>query len=116
MDHKTKGKYGEAQAADFLIGQGFEILESNYRYGRGEIDLIALLQNVLLVFVEVKIRKNEVFGQPESFVTDAQQERIMQVAEHYMEAIHWQGDIRFDVIAINESSGELLHIRDGFGY
>jgi putative endonuclease len=114
MDRKTKGKIGEAMAETFLKKKGIEILEKNYRYGRGEIDLIGLKDNRLLIFVEVKYRKNDQFGQPESFVSTSQQQLIMATAEEYIHGINWQKDIRFDIVAIDESTGELTHLEDAF--
>jgi putative endonuclease len=114
MDRKTKGKYGEALAEKYLIEQGLEIVERNFRYNRYEVDLIYIEANITLVFVEVKLRKNSFFGEPEEFVSNGQKERIKLVAEHYVHEINWQKDIRFDIIAINQQSGEFDHIIDAF--
>lgn len=114
MDRKAKGKYGEDLAEKYLVERGVEILERNYRQGRAEIDLIGLINNNLLVFYEIKLRKNDAFGTPESFVSSDQQERIVSTADHYIHAINWKGDIRFDVVSINQKSGELELIEDAF--
>lgn len=113
MNSKAKGKAGENQASRFLESIGFEVLERNFRYDRGEIDLIALWQNELLVFVEVKMRSRSDFGEPEDFVTENQKTKIRDAADHYIHAINWEKDIRFDVISINEE-GRLKHIEDAF--
>ena len=115
MNNKIKGKIGEERAAKYLEQKGFEIVEQNYRYGRGEIDIIGLKNNNLLVFVEVKMRSGDTFGNPEDFVSNAQQELIMVAAENYIHAINWQGDIRFDIMAIDGSNNEMKHIEDAFG-
>ncbi len=112
MDRKTKGIQGEQLAEHYLLQQGFEILERNYQEGKAEIDLIGLLQNSLLVFVEVKYRKHSRFGDPETFVSDEQKNRITQLADQYIHDINWQGDIRFDIIAIDSS--DLAHFPDAF--
>jgi putative endonuclease len=111
---KNKGKKGEEQAAKFLQMLGWELLEQNYRHGRGEIDLIFLENDRILVFVEVKTRKNAKFGFAEDNISPAQQVKIYEAAENYIYAINWQGDIRFDVLAIVESSGEIHHAKDAF--
>lgn len=111
---RKQGLIGEQQAVAFLSRNGYEILEQNYRCGRNEVDIISLIDNRLLVFTEVKLRRNNHFGDPEQFVTEAQQDRIMEVAEDYVEAINWTKDIRFDIIAINDSTGELRHFVDAF--
>lgn len=113
-DHKSKGKYGESLAKNFLEKQGYEILEENYRYRKGEIDLIALWKNELLVFIEVKLRKTDHFGNPETFVFPGQQRLIMEAAENYIFDINWKKDVRFDIMAIAQDSGELWHIEDAF--
>ncbi len=113
MDNKIKGKYGEDAAVRHLKKLGFEILERNYRHRRGEIDVIALMKNEFLVFVEVKLRSRLDFGEPENFVTNAQERMIIQTAEEYIYGINWQKDIRFDIIAV-DPQGQVEHFVDAF--
>ena len=112
MDTKNKGKYGEDLAVSYLRKKGFEIMERNYRFRKGEIDLISLLNNEVLVFIEVKLRKGDAYGDPETFVSRKQERLIIQAAEDYIFAINWQKDIRFDIISITGSKVE--HIEDAF--
>jgi putative endonuclease len=49
------GKNGEKLIADFLIKEGYEVVARNWRIKGGEIDLIALAPDGLIVFVEVKM-------------------------------------------------------------
>lgn len=114
MDNKSKGKYGESVAKSFLVKNGYEIIEENYRYRKGEIDIIALWNNELLVFIEVKLRKTNHFGNPETFVLPSQEYWIMEAAENYIFDTNWKKDIRFDIIAIAGNNGEILHIQDAF--
>lgn len=107
------GSSGENLAAAHLEQMGYEIVERNYRYSRSEIDIIALKQNELLIFVEVKKRTNLAFGEPETFVSNDQKQRIMAAAESYIFAINWKKDIRFDIISIDQED-QLLHIKDAF--
>ncbi|MEQ8555927.1 MAG: YraN family protein [Cyclobacteriaceae bacterium] len=112
MNNQLKGKYGEDLAVSYLEKQDYEIIERNYRHGRGEIDLIGIHKNQLLVFFEIKLRKNSDFGPPETFVTSNQERLIMEAAEQYLLDIHWMKDIRFDIIAIQ---GEKIdHFQDAF--
>lgn len=104
MDRKAKGKRGEAIAKSHYQKGGYEILEMNYRYGRAEIDLIALLNEQLLVFVEVKSRGRSDFGHPETFVSKEQQARIQEAAEDYILAINWKKDIRFDIVTLDPNN------------
>ncbi len=109
------GKTGEELATDFLVGKDFQILHQNYRYGRLEIDLIAQKDN-LIIFVEVKLRKNARYGYPEQAVTATKKRNIQIVASYFLDMMQWKGNIRFDIIAIlkHKDSCELLHFEDAF--
>jgi putative endonuclease len=116
INSRIQGKIGEDLAARFLERNGFKILERNYRFERGEIDLIAE-EGSELVFIEVKARNSTVFGAPEEAVTEEKQEQVRTVADGYL----YEHDIdnrpcRFDVVAIEFKNGkaEIRHIRDSF--
>jgi putative endonuclease len=114
-EKKAIGDQGEAEAVNFLFANGYEVLKRNYRFGRAEIDIIARKDNEL-VFIEVKTRKNADFGHPESFVSEQQERRIRLAAEKFEKETNWQGEIRFDIIAIIWDSKEpvLDHFEDAF--
>ncbi|MGZ4886863.1 MAG: YraN family protein [Candidatus Aminicenantales bacterium] len=99
------GQTGEAIALKFLRRKGYAIVETRFRFLRGEIDIVARDRKTL-VFVEVKLRTGEAFGRPEESVTPAKQRQIRKVAEGYL-LRHGLGgvDCRFDVIAIRPESG-----------
>ncbi|MCR5401597.1 MAG: YraN family protein [Treponema sp.] len=113
---KETGNAGEDKAAFYLIKKGYEIIQRNYRTRRGEIDIIAKKEE-LLVFVEVKTLPN---GNAEllSHVLDQRkQKRIIKTAKCFL-AIHRQYSndfIRFDVI-VNDMPGfpEVYHIENAF--
>ena len=119
------GKKGEELALHFLIEKGFEKLETNFRAGRGsngEIDIIVKKENVIH-FIEVKTRKNDDFGNPESFVSEAQANKISQTSElflyNYEEKLNqeFKGFIQFDIISIlfdKDNLKEILHLEDAF--
>lgn len=115
MNTSQKGRLGEQIAQDFLIKKGYQILEKNYRYKRSEIDLIALI-NGTLIFIEVKLRKNEKFGFPEEFVSKRKEELIKEAAENYIFEKDWKKNIRFDIISILKTSikEEIEHFEDAF--
>ena len=97
---KITGDRGEEIAADLLMSKGFQIIERNYRYGRGEIDIIANDKDIL-VFIEVKTRKNLEFGPPETAITKNKQNQIRRIATAYLvEKEISDTDCRFDVVAI----------------
>jgi len=77
------GKQGEAFASEFLKKKGYRIEEINYRSPLGEVDIIAYHKKTL-VFVEVKTRRNEIFGIPAEAVNKRKQIQIAKTAQHYM--------------------------------
>jgi len=95
------GAGGEDRAASFLESRGFEIIERNYRFGRaGEIDLIAR-RGDLLVFVEVKSRRNSEYGVGEEAVTERKKRQLGRLAEWYLSRHRkMKKPVRFDVLAI----------------
>jgi len=113
--HNETGRQGEAEAARFLREKGYDILTTNFRYQHAEIDLIAQ-RGKLLVFVEVKTRTGNAFGNPEEFVSYTKARLVMKAAEHYIFTHNWHHDVRFDIIAILVSGSEqrIRHIEDAF--
>jgi putative endonuclease len=97
---KELGKLGEEAAVQFLRKKGFRIKELNYRFGKGELDIIAL-DGDITVFVEVKARQNLEMGDPVYGVTPGKVRQIKRIAELYLydrgiEEI----DCRFDVVTV----------------
>jgi putative endonuclease len=113
MSDKIKtGNHGENLAAGFLREKGFDIVARNYRHNRGEIDIIAQRDN-WLIFVEVKTRSSNKFGEPEEFVTEFKAKKIFEAAEEYIYSIDWHGHVRFDVISIKVGAAtEIVHFED----
>jgi len=87
-------------AIHHLMEIGYKILEENWRYGRSEIDIIAENQTGTLVFIEVKTRTSDVFGQPDEHITEAQISRISNAAAFFMSQNQYTWEFRFDVISI----------------
>lgn len=116
MGTVSKGRSGEKRAVEFLKDKGFEILFTNYRYGHKEIDIIAR-DKKCVVFVEVKAGKSRSFGPPEGWVDIKKQRKLAQVAEAFLQENQFPGyDFRFDVVAIDRSSGKekIVHIPNAF--
>ena len=112
---KLLGKQGEDRAAQFLVKQGYKLLERNFRTRSGEIDLIALHQGQV-VFVEVKTRTSDAYGAPELAVTHRKQQRMIKAALGYIKykKLH-QVPCRFDVVAITAAGGgEVELIQNAF--
>jgi len=114
-DKIKKGKEGEDLAADFLKGLGYVIVERNYRHKRSEIDLIVKRGN-WLVFVEVKMRSSDAFGFPEEFVDYKKAKNIVTGAEQYTYDNKYDGNVRYDVVAISMRGNEpdIRHFEDAF--
>ncbi len=95
------GKKSESIATTHLKKHGYKILEQNYRTKLGEIDIIAKDKDTL-VFVEVKARRSDRFGNPKYAVTSKKQRKISMVALLYMKSTK-QSNVkaRFDVVAIS---------------
>jgi putative endonuclease len=104
MDNRQKGSWGEERAARYLRLRAYRILEKNYRCRLGEIDLIAR-RGGFLVFVEVKLRKSDRFGEAREFVGRAKQERILATAQLWMQEHETSLQPRFDVIEIYAPNG-----------
>jgi putative endonuclease len=117
MISKTKkGTIGENLAVDYLEKKGYRILQRNYRYEHGEIDIVAEDGNAL-VFVEVKARRSKKFGEPEDAVTPRKREKIRATADGYLfENNIDDKECRFDVIAIDYQGDktEIRHLIDAF--
>lgn len=112
---KSIGDHGEKIAKDFLKNLDYTILEQNYRYKKGEIDIICENENTL-VFVEVKYRSSTQFGYPEDVVNNTKTSLIQGVAEHYIEIKDWKKDIRFDIVSVieNKHRYDIEHFIDAF--
>ena len=115
-----QGLSGERQAAEYLERTGYEILAHRWRYGRKEIDLVAR-KNDLVIFVEVKKRRDESFAPIRTSVGPAKQRNIVEAANGWL-AQHGRDDdnirYRFDVVLVLESDNNrrmsVEHIEDAF--
>jgi putative endonuclease len=97
---KAKGDRGEDIAVQFILSEGMKIVETHYRSGRGEIDIVAR-EGDILVFCEVKTRESPGFGDPEYAVHRRKQAQIRRIAEAYMLEHGIQDQVcRFDVAAV----------------
>ncbi len=114
-EHHTLGKEGEKLAVDFLVKKGYDILETNYRYLKSEIDIIARTRNTVVV-VEVKTRSTPDFGDPQDFVKPKQIQSLVKGIDHYIIENDLDVEVRFDIIAIiqNKAGTKIEHLEDAF--
>lgn len=111
------GQSSETVAARFLKKQRYKILETNYRTRQGEIDIIAR-DGDTIVFIEVKARTSDRFGNPKGAVTFQKQRKISMVALQYLKETK-QSDVkaRFDVVSISSQTNPpaIEVIKNAFG-
>ena len=110
------GRFGEDLARERLKNCGYRILTTNYRCPFGEIDVIARDGDVL-VFVEIKTRKNKSLDLVKETVNIRKQRHISKVALAYMKSHNlWGSEARFDVVAVGLLDGkkEIEIIKNAF--
>ena len=114
--HNELGRLGEQLAKAHLEAAGYEIIDENWTHGKAEVDLIAY-RNKTIIFVEVKARSGNGFGEPEDFVDNRKQKLLADAADEYIYLMNHQGEARFDIISIlfrGENKHTLKHIEDAF--
>ena len=117
--NNISGAWGEAQAAEFLRKKRYNLVAAGYRSRFGEIDLI-VCNRKYLVFVEVKLRKNEKFAQAMEFVDHHKQDRLRVTASMYLSQHPTKLQPRFDVVEIYAPQGaetkdpKFFHMEDAF--
>lgn len=100
MDRRELGVRGEDAAAAYLERIGMCIVDRNWRCPAGEVDIVAL-DGEVLVLIEVKTRSTIAKGTPEEAVTPTKQKRIGRVARSYLAQAGIQPcNVRFDVVSI----------------
>jgi len=120
-EHNDLGKWGENYAAEYLMKQGYIIMDRNWRYGRSlnDLDIICKTEDLTtVVFVEVKTRSHEELVRPEAAIDRKKIYHIGRAADHYVKLFHINERLRFDIITIigtKESCDvKLNHIVDAF--
>lgn len=115
--NKQTGNIGEAFVYDFLKKKNFTILQTNYKNKIGEIDIIAM-QNNVIVFVEVKTRSSFKFGLPREAINDYKQKKIVNTAACYLKqkGLYDKCLVRFDCIEIYDlnNNPHIEHIENIF--
>lgn len=113
---RSAGKEKEDLAASYLQKQGYRICERNFRTRFGEIDLIAEKDSAL-VFVEVKYRSSDAYGDPLAAVDLRKQRRICRTGLAYYAANGYREEVpcRFDVIAVY-GDGRVEQVENAFEF
>ena len=116
MDTKRIGRRGEHDAADYLRKKKYRIVGMNFSTRFGEIDLIAESRS-LIVFVEVKSRKDARFAQAREYVTPSKQRKLAATAALWLAKNPTEKPARFDVIEVYGTDGavhSINHIENAF--
>ncbi len=110
--HLLQGEKSEQQACDYLLKQGLQLIEKNFRSQYGEIDLI--MKDVeTLVIVEVRYRKSNKYGGALESISRKKQSRIISTTQYYLSTHKVKSSIRFDVIAMSNNN-DIHWIKDAF--
>ena len=114
--HNDLGHKGEDMAADYLQQEGYCILERNWmNNGRKELDIVATKDDVI-VFVEVKTRRQGSVTSPIDAVDARKQHRICLAADSFLKAFRVDLPCRFDVVCViyNDKASRVEHVEDPF--
>jgi putative endonuclease len=105
------GKWGEDVAAEYLQSKGFIILDRNWRCEDGELDIVAL-DGEAIVVVEVRTRSSDTYGTPEESLTSQKRRHLQNAALAYLQKKDRLDAVwRIDVVAIDaHRSGDLERI------
>jgi putative endonuclease len=125
-DRGGLGRYGEEVAAAHLLAAGLTIVARNWRCSDGEVDIVALDGDVL-VMCEVKTRRSVGFGTPLDAVTPAKAARLRRLALRWLtdqrvgagslSEFARYAEVRFDVVSVlRPLSGAMSveHLRGAF--
>lgn len=103
-ERKLLGRWGEAQAAEYLTKRGCTLVAAGWHCRFGEIDLI-VQDGGYLAFVEVKLRRSAAFAQAREFVDRHKQERLRTSAQLYLAQYPTDLQPRFDVAEVYAPQG-----------
>ena len=106
--NKITGNRGERLAAEYLERKGYQIIGRNYASKWGEIDLIArckvydlgFKKEEIVVFVEVKTKTTDKYGEPWEMVNHWKIEQVKRMGEVWCREFDWQGRVRVDVVGV----------------
>ena len=99
QENKITGNKGETLVTEYLERKGYKILSRNYRSKWGEIDIVAKI-NQIVVFVEVKTKSTDKFGEPWEMVNGWKIEQVKRMGELWCRECAWEGRVRLDVVGV----------------
>ena len=117
-DRARLGRWGERRCERYLKNKGLRTLARNYSCKVGELDLVMVDGDGVLVFVEVRSRADESFGPAETTVTPAKRLRVARAARYFL-AVEKIEDrpLRFDVVTLildRSNPPQIRHFENAF--
>ncbi len=114
-EHNQFGKQGEEIAVAYLIEKGYGVVCRNFRYLKGEIDIIAR-KNDLLAMVEVRARRNDQIIKIADTVSRKKIALLVLTADRFVTERNLDVEVRFDIITIlkNERIFKIEHLEGAF--
>jgi putative endonuclease len=116
QEAKQRGVDGEQKAVDYLISKNYKILHRNWRTKKGEIDIIAQIDDTI-VFVEVKTLPSGCLETLQHILGKIKQKRIAETTKCFLNLYRQYNDryIRFDVIVIDMPGFDsVYHLENAF--
>lgn len=101
------GAQAEQWAAQYLQQHGLKPVAQNYRSRFGEIDLI-MQDGAMLVFIEVRLRRNANFGGAAASIDARKQQRIIRTAQQYLASLAQLPPCRFDAVLLDDNGVQWL--------
>ncbi|MGL4991115.1 MAG: YraN family protein [Sarcina sp.] len=116
--NKDIGSYGENLSLKYLQDKNYTIFDKNFRNRSGELDIIAIKDDIL-IFIEVKTRTSNLYGFPSESVSYKKIKTIINLSKYYIHIKNLTSYfVRYDVIEIilniEKSSYNINHITDAF--
>lgn len=113
--HNELGRSGELLALNYLVEHGYAIRETNWRFQKAEVDIIARKGNILAA-VEVKTRTSNYYGQPHEFVSQEKIRLLTRAMNQYVIEQDLFVEVRFDIIGILKTPTNVFikHLEDAF--
>jgi putative endonuclease len=97
---KRLGEKAEEAVAEYLVRDGYELVERNFECKIGEVDIIAR-KGECLCFVEVRSRSTDSMGSPALTVNARKQRQVVRAALWYLSKNEITNMVaRFDVAAV----------------
>jgi putative endonuclease len=117
QDPADMGLWGENQACRFLQSKGFTTIARNWRFGKGELDLV-MADGRAIVFVEVKSRADEDFAPATTSITAKKKRILLRTAKCFLRKYNISDrPLRFDVVTVvlgDADKPQIRHYRNAF--